>query len=92
MIEQWLTDEEIAACEGSSIQDHNAMLYDTAVQPYLDMTVKVCYRMIIYYFLSFPFLSFPYLLTYLLTYLLGRAGSITKAKTTAEDYTSPTRA
>ena len=40
MIEQWLTNEDIAACHGASIADHNEALFDNAVKPYLGMSVK----------------------------------------------------
>ena len=40
MIEAWLTNEEIAQCHGANIADHNEVLYDTNVRPYLDMTLK----------------------------------------------------
>jgi hypothetical protein len=40
MIEQWLTDEEIASCKGAAIADHNENLYDANVKPYAGMSVK----------------------------------------------------
>lgn len=40
MIEQWLTNEVISECRGTNIADHNEQLYDNAVRPYLDMSIK----------------------------------------------------
>lgn len=40
MIEQWLTNEEVAKCHGASIREQNELLYDTAVKPFLDMSLK----------------------------------------------------
>lgn len=40
MIEQWLTNDAIAECYGSSIDDHNENLYDSAVKPYVNMSIK----------------------------------------------------
>jgi sialate O-acetylesterase len=40
MIENWLTNEEIATCKGAAIDDRNEVLFDTATRPYLDMTLK----------------------------------------------------
>ena len=40
MIEQWLTDEDIAACKGSNVADHNENLFDANVKPYAGMSVK----------------------------------------------------
>lgn len=46
MIEEWLTGAEVAACRGADIADHNSLLWNTNVLPYLDMSVKgwVWYR------------------------------------------------
>ena len=40
MIEEWLTPDEIALCKGTNIADHNSLLHNTNVLPYVDMTVK----------------------------------------------------
>ena len=40
MIEQWLTDEDIAACKGANVADHNENLFDANVKPYAGMSVK----------------------------------------------------
>ena len=40
MIEEWVTDDVAAECKLADHQDHNAILYDNNVRPYLDMTVK----------------------------------------------------
>ena len=40
MIEEWLTNETIATCSNLSLAQHNQMLYDQNVRPYLSMTVK----------------------------------------------------
>lgn len=39
MIEEWLTDEAIATCNGVAIGDNNENLFDTNVKPYLGMTL-----------------------------------------------------
>jgi len=40
MIEEWVTNSEVSACRGASIADHNELLFDTNVKPYLDMSIK----------------------------------------------------
>lgn len=40
MIEQWLTNDLISECKGADIAEHNGVLYDNAVKPYLGMAVK----------------------------------------------------
>ena len=40
MIEEWLTNDAVAACAGADIADHNALLFDTNVKPYLGMSLK----------------------------------------------------
>ena len=40
MIEEWVTDEVAATCSYANHAQHNEDLYDNAVRPYLDMTVK----------------------------------------------------
>lgn len=39
-IEEWLTNEEIAKCQGATIADDNGRLFDSNVKPYIDMSVK----------------------------------------------------
>ena len=40
MIEEWLPNAAIASCHGADIADHNAQLFDTAVKPFVDMSLK----------------------------------------------------
>eukprot|EP00966_Prymnesium_polylepis_P291626 6735604-Prymnesium_polylepis.1 len=40
MIEEWVTNEDVAACHGADIAAHNSDLYDSAVRPFLGMTLK----------------------------------------------------
>ena len=40
MIEEWLTNDAVAACNGADVQDHNGLLYDTAVRPFLGTSLK----------------------------------------------------
>ena len=39
-IEEWVTNEDIADCKGSGVASDNERLYDTAILPYVDMTLK----------------------------------------------------
>jgi hypothetical protein len=40
MIEEWVTDDVAAECTLADHAEHNELLWDTNVKPYLDMTVK----------------------------------------------------
>lgn len=40
MIEEWVTDDVAAGCELADHAPHNEELWDNAVRPYLDMTVR----------------------------------------------------
>ena len=40
MIEEWLTNEEIAACKGAAITDNNGIFHDQNVLPFVDMSIK----------------------------------------------------
>lgn len=40
MIEEWLTNEALAECRGVAVGSQNGLLFNSNIQPYLDMTLK----------------------------------------------------